>query len=164
MQTIAVAIRAVTYMAGFVLAFTWLALSAPELDAPSDTRLPPSVIPVGAALMVLGGLLALTCAACFIVRGRGTPAPFDPPRALVIVGPYRYVRNPMYIGGLLAWLGLGLLWRSWFVLVLTAALAVVVHLFVVLYEEPTLRRLFAADYDAYCRTVHRWLPIWFQRS
>ncbi|MPZ19429.1 MAG: hypothetical protein GEV06_16155 [Luteitalea sp.] len=132
MQTIAVAIRAVTYMAGFVLAFTWLALSAPDLDAPSDTMLPASVMPVGAALMLTGGLLALACAACFVVRGGGTPAPFDPPRALVIVGPYRYVRNPMYVGGLLTWLGLGLLWRSWSVLAVTAVLAIIVHLFVVL--------------------------------
>lgn len=164
MQTIVVAIRTVTYMTGFVLIFTWLALSAPDFDARSDTMLPASAMPIGAVLMLGGALLALTCATCFVVRGRGTPAPFDPPRALVIVGPYRYVRNPMYVGGLLTWLGLGLLWGSWFVLALTAVLALIVHLFVVLYEEPTLRRLFGADYDAYCRSVHRWLPAWFPRS
>ena len=112
------------------------------------------------ALMILGGAIMLVCVFQFGWTGRGTPAPFDPPRRLVIRGPYRWVRNPMYVGMGLFLVGEALLLPSitrqmlWMV----AICAVAVTLFVLAYEEPTLRRLFGDDYIEYCRNVRRWIP------
>jgi protein-S-isoprenylcysteine O-methyltransferase Ste14 len=108
---------------------------------------------------VSGAILAIWCIATFIVIGRGTPAPFDPPRRLVAVGPYRLVRNPMYIGAGLALAGAALFYGSWWLLTYCAAFALVMHLFVVVYEEPTLRTSFGELYVDYCRRVRRWWPV-----
>ena len=112
----------------------------------------------GVALIVL----ALPVLADFLVRfvreGHGTPAPVAPPERLVVRGVFRYVRNPSYVAGVAAVVGQGLLFASVEVLGYALALAVGFHLFVVLYEEPTLRRKFGAAYEAYCRDVGRWLP------
>jgi len=105
-----------------------------------------------------GAMLALWCIATFILIGRGTPAPFDPPRRLVVVGPYRLVRNPMYIGAALALAGAALFYESWALLGYCAAFALATHLFVVTYEEPTLRATFGDPYVRYCERVHRWWP------
>jgi len=93
-----------------------------------------------------------------MVIGRGTPAPFDPPRRLVVVGPYRLVRNPMYIGASLALAGAALFYESWALLGYCTVFALVMHLFVVVYEEPTLRTTFGGDYVRYCERVRRWWP------
>jgi protein-S-isoprenylcysteine O-methyltransferase Ste14 len=90
--------------------------------------------------------------------GRGTPGPWDPPRRVVATGPFRWVRNPMYIAVLLVVVGQGLLFESVAVVVYAVILAVVFHLFVIGYEEPTLHELFDGDYDDYRRAVPRWLP------
>jgi protein-S-isoprenylcysteine O-methyltransferase Ste14 len=112
------------------------------------------------ALMIAGGAIMLRCVWDFAWTGRGTPAPFDPPRRLVVAGLYRYVRNPMYVGmGLfLAGEALALpdIRRDLFVLIAIAW--ALVTLFIIFYEEPTLRRLFGDDYERYCRQVRRWLP------
>jgi len=105
-----------------------------------------------------GAVLALWCVLTFALTGRGTPAPFDPPRRLVVRGPYRVVRNPMYIGASLALAGAALFYRSLPLLGYTAVFLLITHVFVVLYEEPTLRRTFAAEYETYCRRVRRWWP------
>jgi protein-S-isoprenylcysteine O-methyltransferase Ste14 len=113
---------------------------------------------VGVVIGASGAVLALWCIATFILKGRGTPAPFDPPRRLVDAGPYRLVRNPMYIGAGLALAGAALFYRSWALLGYCAAFALITHLFVVVYEEPTLRTTFGDDYVRYCEQVRRWLP------
>ena len=77
---------------------------------------------------------------------------------LVVVGPYRLVRNPMYIGAVLALAGTALFYKSWPLLGYCAAFAFVTHLFVVAYEEPTLRDNFGAPYMRYCERVQRWWP------
>jgi protein-S-isoprenylcysteine O-methyltransferase Ste14 len=109
---------------------------------------------------VLGFAVALRCIWDFGWTGHGTPAPFVPPQRLVVVGFYRYVRNPMYVGFFVGWLGLWVVFgranRAALTVALVAVVAVV--LFVQLYEEPTLRRTFGADYEAYCRNVPRWIP------
>lgn len=112
----------------------------------------------GAVVVVSGAVLALWCVGTFIVIGRGTPAPFDPPRCLVLAGPYLVVRNPMYIGAALALAGAALFYESWALLAYCAAFAIVTHLFVVGYEEPSLRTTFGAAYDSYCERVQRWWP------
>jgi hypothetical protein len=92
------------------------------------------------------------------VRGRGTPAPFDPPRKLVIAGPYRFVRNPMYIGAAVALAGAALFYASWWLMAYVAAFLAILHVFVLTYEEPTLRATFGVDYATYTARVHRWIP------
>jgi protein-S-isoprenylcysteine O-methyltransferase Ste14 len=109
-------------------------------------------------MAVLGAILVLVCAGVFIIRGRGTPAIFDAPRVFVAIGPYRYVRNPMYIGGLILLLGLGLYLGSIAILLLALLLSGLVHLFVLFYEEPTLMRRFGRSYEEYLRSVRRWMP------
>jgi protein-S-isoprenylcysteine O-methyltransferase Ste14 len=84
--------------------------------------------------------------------------PMAPPRRLVVSGPFRWVRNPAYLAALGAIAGQGLLLGSVPVLLYALGMALVFHVFVVGYEEPTLRRTFGADYERYCREVPRWLP------
>jgi protein-S-isoprenylcysteine O-methyltransferase Ste14 len=112
----------------------------------------------GLLIGTLGAVLALWCVGAFAWIGKGTPAPFDPPRRLVIRGPYRFVRNPMYIGALLVLSATALFYRAIPVLLFACGFVLVTHLFVVIYEEPTLRRSFGPEYEAYCHRVHRWLP------
>lgn len=94
----------------------------------------------------------------FSWAGRGTPAPFDPPRRLVIRGLYRYVRNPMYGGVLLVIVGEAVWRHSWRTLEYAVAVGVMFCAFVVLLEEPLLRRRFGSEYADYCAHVSRWLP------
>lgn len=112
----------------------------------------------GLAVGAAGAFLALWCVGTFIVVGRGTPAPFDPPRRLVVVGPYRRVRNPMYVGATLALGGATLFYGSWVLLAYCAVFVLITHLFVVVYEEPVLRSTFGGDYERYCAQVSRWWP------
>lgn len=109
---------------------------------------------------VLGFAVALRCVWDFGRTGHGTPAPVAPPRRLVVVGFYRYVRNPMYVGFAAGWIGLWIVFGhpNPTAIAAVAAVAVGVHLFVVFYEEPTLGRKFGAEYKEYCRNVNRWLP------
>ena len=109
---------------------------------------------------VLGFAVALRCVWDFGWTGRGTPAPIAPPQRLVVVGFYRYVRNPMYVGFAAGWIGLWVVFghANLAAIAAVAAVALGVHLFVVFYEEPTLRKKFGADYDDYCRNVRRWWP------
>jgi protein-S-isoprenylcysteine O-methyltransferase Ste14 len=152
------ALRAAVYATAFVALWTWLALSARRYDARLGVAVPAWLRPVGWVLLVAGGLLALACVVTFVVRGRGTPAPFDPPREFVATGPYRYVRNPMYAGGLTAILGGGLVLGSASIVVLALAFLLLMHAFVVFVEEPSLGSRFGASYRAYKDAVGRWLP------
>jgi protein-S-isoprenylcysteine O-methyltransferase Ste14 len=152
-------VRAVTYatlFVGLLLVF----LPARILESSGIAR-PATLGPLelgGIAVGVAGALLALGCIVTFALVGRGTPAPFDPPRRLVVSGPYRYVRNPMYLGAGLALGGAALVYRSLALLIYVALFLVATHLFVVAYEEPTLARLFGREYDSYRTRVHRWVP------
>ncbi len=151
-------VRGVVYMAGFVALFAALVAAALRLDPWIGFALPAVPVTVAAALVLFGAGLGLWCGALFMVRGRGTPAPFDPPTRFVAVGPYRWVRNPMYVGGLGLLVGVASWLRSPGVLMLAAFAGVAAHLFVVGVEEPALFRRFGASYDAYRRSVRRWLP------
>lgn len=105
-----------------------------------------------------GAVLYLWCAGAFTFIGKGTPAPIDAPVFLVRSGPYRRVRNPMYIGVFSVLLGEVILFHSLSLLVYMLLAGTVVHLFVVFYEEPSLRRRFGESYEAYLHNVPRWLP------
>ena len=109
---------------------------------------------------VLGFAIALRCIWDFGWTGRGTPAPVAPPQRLVVVGFYRFVRNPMYLGFAAGWIGLWIVFgrANLVAIAAVAAVALGLHLFVIFYEEPKLQRMFGSAYQAYCGAVWRWLP------
>ena len=112
----------------------------------------------GAVLVLAATPLFVSFVSRFVWEGHGTPAPIAPTEHLVVGGPYRWTRNPGYVAVVSMIAGQGLFFASPQVLVYAAALFVGFHLFVVLYEEPTLRRTFGAEFDAYCARVPRWIP------
>jgi protein-S-isoprenylcysteine O-methyltransferase Ste14 len=113
---------------------------------------------IGLIPIALGALLYLWCAWDFTFSGKGTPAPFDPPKEIVVGGLYRHVRNPMYVAALLVLIGEAILFESALILVYAAIVFSVFHLWIIFYEEPTLRRKFGASYEKYCLKVRRWIP------
>jgi len=144
--------------AGFFALWFWLL--PPWLGFHVDTEGAARWRWIAAVPSALGFAVALRCIWDFGRTGRGTPAPMAPPTRLVVVGFYRYVRNPMYVGFLAGWVGLWVVFgrASRQAIEVAAAMALAVVLFVRLYEEPTLRRLFGAEYKEYCRNVRRWIP------
>ena len=92
------------------------------------------------------------------MEGLGTPAPFLPTQHLVVKGFYRYVRNPMYVAVVSIIVGQGLLLGNGYLLLYAALVWAAFHGFVLLYEEPKLRKTYGAEYEAYCTRVRRWLP------
>jgi protein-S-isoprenylcysteine O-methyltransferase Ste14 len=113
---------------------------------------------LGVALIVLGLIPLLDAFARFALEGQGTPAPIAPTKRLVVRGPYRYVRNPMYVGVLAIIGGQALLFASLPVLAYGVLIFIAVHLFVLFYEEPTLRENYGGEYEAFRAAVPRWLP------
>jgi protein-S-isoprenylcysteine O-methyltransferase Ste14 len=142
----------------FIALWFWLASLVRRFDPLLGFVPPLWLVPVGWVLGTAGGILALYCVAAFAIHGRGTPAPFDPPRVFVVQGPYRSVRNPMYIGAICCLLGAGLVVRSFSILLLALAFWAVSHILVVLYEEPVLERQFGEAFLQYRQKVRRWLP------
>ena len=160
MKMLFTAVRALLFSTGFILLWGWIALSLHRrYDATLSFAFGGWTPALGIALMAAAGMLALACVATFVTRGEGTPAPIDPPRKFVAAGPYKFVRNPMYIGGFLVLVGFGLYKRSPAILLFALPWLLLAHLFVVFYEEPHLRTKFGSPYDAYCRSVRRWLPL-----
>ena len=125
---------------------------------PPGLMIEPGRLLLAAPAFVLGAAVYFQCLWAFATTGRGTPAPIDPPKRLVVRGLYRYVRNPMYVGVLLVLVGWAVLSASRQIVVYGATVAVFFHLFVVLVEEPWLRHRFGDSYEEYRRTVRRWLP------
>jgi protein-S-isoprenylcysteine O-methyltransferase Ste14 len=154
-----VLVRALVYATCFV-AFLLVFVPARLLERAGIARPPAMGVPeyAAATAVVAGSLVALWCVLTFVFVGRGTPAPFDPPRRLVVRGPYRFVRNPMYLGAGLALAGAAGVYHSLALLIYVGVLAAATELLVVFYEEPTLARLFGPEYEAYRREVHRWIP------
>ena len=159
MNGIFVVVRAVTYATlfiGLVLVF----LPARLLSWSGVTN-PPAIglaQATGMLAAAIGGALALWCIFTFALLGKGTPAPFDPPRHLVVRGPYKFVRNPMYLGAATALAGAALFYESPALAGYVGAFLLMTHAFVVWYEEPTLRTTFGVEYGRYCSQVRRWWP------
>ncbi len=126
----------------------------------------PHALASPASVRFWGGLLVAACGLATAVwtwglfgrTGEGTLAPWDPPRRFVVRGPYCHVRNPMILGLFVLLLGEAVLCGSWLILGWMAAFVAANLLFIPLVEEPKLRGRFGADYEEYCRHVHRWLP------
>jgi protein-S-isoprenylcysteine O-methyltransferase Ste14 len=116
----------------------------------------------GTALAILlfatGGAIYSWCVWDFAAFGRGTPAPIDAPKRLVVRGLYRYTRNPMYVGVLTVIIGWVVLFEAFRLLVYAACVGTCFQLFVVFYEEPHLKRAFGKPYREYVNQVGRWLP------
>ena len=113
---------------------------------------------LGLLLITMGAALLGACIWEFGRRGRGTLSPVDPPKELVVHGLYRYVRNPMYLSVSTIVFGEALLARSSALLLYWVIFFTAANLFIVLYEEPTLRRQFGESYERYTQRVGRWLP------
>jgi protein-S-isoprenylcysteine O-methyltransferase Ste14 len=124
-----------------------------QLPAPSRSQLLSSV-----PFIVAGAVIYAWTVWNFASLGRGTPAPIDAPRTLIVQGPHRYVRNPMYLGVLSVVLGWVICFPSSALFLYLFAVAFAFHLAVLFVEEPSLRRQFGAEYVAYCGAVRRWLP------
>jgi|ERR1051326_3887980 protein-S-isoprenylcysteine O-methyltransferase Ste14 len=139
----------VTVLVPYLIVSRGGAAAFPRFDVPGCLSLIP--ISVGAGIL-------FRCIRDFAVVGRGTLAPVDPPKRLVVQGLYRYVRNPMYVGVLCILFGETLLFRSIRLLCYATSVFVVLNLFVLFFEEPILRKKFGESYNDYCRQVRRWLP------
>jgi protein-S-isoprenylcysteine O-methyltransferase Ste14 len=113
---------------------------------------------VGILPIALGAITYFRCAWDFAFDGNGTPAPLDPPRMLVSRGLYRMVRNPMYLGVGFVLVGEAIVFQSVALFVYALVVWLWLHVLVLWYEEPTLRRSFGRSYDEYCQTVPRWIP------
>ena len=153
-----VAVRSAFYATVFFGLWGWLALFVRRFDGALGLSLPTWTPVVSILVMTFGFALTLACVSSFAVEGRGTPAPVDPPRELVTAGPYRWVRNPMYLGGFAMLLGFALMHRSLAMALLAVGFLGFFHLFVVWYEEPHLGRKFGDAYLDYRRDARRWIP------
>jgi protein-S-isoprenylcysteine O-methyltransferase Ste14 len=151
--------RAITYGAIFI-GLVLLFVPAQILESSGVTRPETTGVAqiVGMVVGAAGAALALWCVGTFAVVGKGTPAPFDPPRRLVVSGPYRFARNPMYIGAELVLVGVAVFYQSLPVVGYAVVFAIIVYAFIMLYEEPTLRRTFGEEYERYLCDVPRFLP------
>jgi protein-S-isoprenylcysteine O-methyltransferase Ste14 len=126
-------------------------------DGATRVHMPPIVRLVGLVLASVGVAGLFWCFALFVRRGRGTPAPYDPPQLLVTSGPYEMTRNPMYVSLALLLTGELLMTGSRSLALYEAFVALPVYLFVRFVEEPQLRRRFGAAYADYCARVPRWI-------
>ena len=113
-----------------------------------------------AAVLVIaaGAALYVWCVWNFATVGRGTPGPWDAPSRVVAAGPYRWVRNPIYLAALLVVLGEAWLFLSPWLLAYAGVMAVFFHLFVTGHEERVLRRRFGGTYLEYRNSIPRWIP------
>jgi protein-S-isoprenylcysteine O-methyltransferase Ste14 len=157
MKTFLIALKAFFYLVAALLFFGWVVLRVHRLDLilgvlPTWTEIP------GITLVAAGGALLLLCFGVFVVRGRGTPLPFDPPTKLVALGPYKYVRNPIHVAWVTLFIGLGLYLRSPSILVFALAFFAVCYVYVLWVEEPSLKKRFRTEYEEYCKAVPRYVP------
>src|SRR5499433_2462108 len=141
---------------GIVAAYVPWRISRWQVGAPllgsSSFRL------VGVLLIAAGLPVLLDSFARFALQGRGTPAPIFPTRHLVVSGLFRYVRNPMHVAVVSLILGQGLFFGSVRVLEYGITVWMLFHLFVLNYEEPTLRKTYGPQYEQFCANVPRWIP------
>ena len=135
-----------------------VAIYLPLLIAGSRSPTSGPAFMIGLALLVVGAVIYAWCVWDFATFGRGTPAPIDAPKKLVVRGLYRYTRNPMYVGVLTVILGWAALFGTARLVLYALLVGTCFHLFIVLYEERHLRAEFGSQYEAYCSQVSRWLP------
>lgn len=114
---------------------------------------------IGIIPILFGAFLYFWCAWSFTFVGKGTPAPFDAPKKMVATGAYKIVRNPMYVACVSVLIGEAVFFQSAALLIYAFVLFLIFHIWILIYEEPTLREKFGASYDEYCGKVSRWMPF-----
>lgn len=164
MSRLWIALRTMIYVPLFLAAWGSVDWISRRLDRHLPVRIPGWLALPGIVLGAAGAVVALMTVGLFVVRGFGTPAIFDPPKKFVPHGPYRFVRNPMYLGGVSTLAGWGLYARSLSMVMYAVVAFLLIHTFVVLGEEPGLRKRFDGEYEAYCQTVPRWIPRFTKRG
>lgn len=112
---------------------------------------------IGAAMIVFGSAIALLVIFRFVDEGKGTISPLDPTKKLVVSGLYRYTRNPMYVAAVTVVFGEAVFWWAVELVVYALLLFLLFNAFVLLHEEPRLRRVFGDEYEQYAKTVRRWI-------
>jgi protein-S-isoprenylcysteine O-methyltransferase Ste14 len=139
-----------------------LPLAAQGIDRQHGLTWPFSawMLVVAVPLVAIGAALALWTVYCFAFIGKGTPNPMAPPRRLVVMGPYRFSRNPMMLGGWVLGLGLALMLRSPSLLVALGLIVIAGLVYVRVFEEPRLRKRFGAAYEEYARAAPRWIGLY----
>lgn len=143
----------------FILGWAWVGWLFRPLDRYIPLRIPDGFAAPGAVIGAAGIALSLTNMAQLVIQGLGTPAIFDPPTKFVPSGPYQFVRNPMYLGYVIMLVGWALYLGSPALLLYAVGVFLLIHAFVVLAEEPGLKKRFGQEYEAYCRAVSRWVPV-----
>lgn len=139
--------------ASFLVPYLILRASGAPLERPFG------ILQLLAVLMAAAGVfLIVWVSTTFVRRGKGTPVPIEPPVNLVTEGLYRRMRNPMYTGAVLAALAWAVYFASFRLLLYAAGLWLLLHTFLVILEEPQLRRRFGPAYEQYLKDVPRWLP------
>ena len=112
---------------------------------------------IGLSSIIAGLMLFAYCSGLFKVFGKGTPAPIEPPKELVVQGVYKYTRNPMYIAYMMIWYGEFLAFGQLLLLFYAITMTFIIRLFLVFYEEKALLKKFGESYKDYCKKVPRWL-------
>lgn len=159
MRQFVVLLKTLFMAACAIVIFGFVTRQLLHLDQYIPVSLPSWMAVVGAFLMAAGAILAFICFGLFAVSGALTPGPaFPDPGVFVSRGPYKYVRNPMAIGGLTVLAGWGFYQLSVSILLFTVVMAAVMHLVVVYVEEPKLERRFGQSYRAYMGRINRWIP------
>ena len=141
-----------------------VAVYLPLMIAGHRSPAPGIVWAIGCLLLTLGVAIYAWCVWDFATYGRGTPAPIDAPKKLVIRGLYRYTRNPMYLGVLTIILGWAVHFRAAVLLAYALVVGTCFQLVIVLYDERHLQRAFGSEYEDYCARVGRWLPRFRRRA
>ena len=157
MSRVAVVIWTILRVVAAVLILGWATLHLRPLDRVIGVGLPEWLKPAGIALLLGGGIVVLLC-------GGMLSTPGIIPTRFVVVGPFRYVRNPMSLGGVTMMLGLALFCRSISILLFSAILFLILHGIVVLWEESFLENRYGESYLQYKHSVNRWLPTFRYRS
>ena len=120
---------------------------------------PLGILQVMAILIAgLGTCMIIWVSTAFVRQGKGTPIPIDPPTRFVVTGLYRYVRNPMYVGAVLIVLAEAVYFQYAWLVLYAIGLWAVLHIALVIFEEPQLKKRFGSDYEQYLKTVPRWIP------
>jgi len=140
----------------FLIILPWQVL---KLDVVVSQYLETILTYAGALLFLTGGVLLFTGAYYLARRGDGTPLPLDPPKRMVVAGPYAYIQHPMLLGFLMIAFGEALWFHSALLGVYAVLLTLVGNLFVIYVEEPGLEKRFGEDYRAYRAVTSRWLPL-----
>ncbi len=112
---------------------------------------------IGAIVFVIGLVIMLSCIISFAVKGRGTLSPADPTKRLVITGLYKFSRNPMYVGVTMILIGEAIFFRSVNLWIYLIFVFIAFNIFILLHEEPRLRKDFREEYKRYCEKVKRWI-------